>query len=87
MPKKHISNNVTIDDIEGELARVEIEAGQTRDIPLTDLPLGVQEGDILVRREDGAWQKDGERTRQVQKNSQEALEDLNTDAPSGEIDL
>lgn len=45
----------TVDRIEGAFAVLEAENGAVRDLPLTDLPKGTEEGDKLEQTEAG-WQ-------------------------------
>lgn len=48
MSKHSKAQQVVIDAIEGQLARVEFPDGSTRDMPLAELPKGVKEGDVVT---------------------------------------
>ena len=39
---------IIVDRIEGDIAVCELESGEMRDIALTDLPVGVHDGSILL---------------------------------------
>jgi hypothetical protein len=58
-----------LDRMEGEFAILEL-AGKTLQVPVKELPDGVQEGDVLVKHQQG-WQLDVRATR---KRKQEAEE-------------
>lgn len=85
-----VSSHVTIDGIEGALARVELADGTLEDWRLEELPVGIKEGDVLKVR-----MKDGERhvhidhgeTRRRKASAQQALTALNHGGPTGEVDL
>ncbi|OIK08184.1 DUF3006 domain-containing protein [Bacillus sp. MUM 13] len=44
-----------VDRIEGELAVCEKEDRSTEDIPLKELPAGVQAGDVVIMENGKAW--------------------------------
>ena len=46
-------SHVTVDGIEGKLARVELPDGTTEDWRLSSLPKGVKEGDVVRTRRAG----------------------------------
>ncbi len=57
----------TVDRLEGELAVLETEGKHTVTLPLSELPEGVKERDVLTQ-EDGAWRvapDEAERRRQA----------------------
>lgn len=79
-----------IDGIEGHLARVELEDGQTVDLPLSSLPDGVREGDVLRFEEEGgdfSLEIDRTETARRRTGAQAQLDALNGKAPDGEINL
>ena len=56
-----------VDRIEGEVAVLSGDGGEITDVPLTSLPDGVREGDVL-RLEDGVWVADpGETVRRAER--------------------
>jgi hypothetical protein len=79
-----------VDGLEGRLARVELEDGQTVDLSLASLPRGVKEGDVLRMQLEGGdftLEIDPVETARRQAGAQAQLDALNQAAPSGEIDL
>lgn len=79
-----------VDALEGRLARVELEDGQVVDLPLTSLPLGVREGDVLRFEEAGGdftLEIDHAETARRHTEAQAQLNALNRAAPDGEIEL
>lgn len=79
-----------VDGIEGRLVRVELEDGQTVDLPLSSLPRGVREGDVLqMIEEDGDFtlEIDHAETARRRAGAQAGLDALNQAAPDGEINL
>lgn len=81
-----------VDRIEGDLAVVEDEAGNTFDVPLGILPDDVKEGDVLqLAREPGGTvqsiRRDAQAT-QERRREMEALQDeLRGRDPGGDIEL
>lgn len=81
----------TVDGLEqtprGPVARLEREGGRTFDLPVTALPGGVREGDVL-----GVWDGQGgvtvrvlaEETQARREGAQRRLNALNTSAAEGE---
>ncbi|MFC5849636.1 DUF3006 domain-containing protein [Deinococcus petrolearius] len=79
-----------IDALEGRLARVELEDGETVDLSLSSLPPGAREGDVLRVFEDGGdftLEIDHAETARRRAGAQAQLDALNQAAPAGEIDL
>ena len=79
-----------VDGLEGRLARIELEDGETVDLPLASLPKGVREGDVLLMFEDGddfTLEIDHEETARRRAGGQAQIDALNRAAPDGEIDL
>lgn len=83
--KQHAEKTVTVDGLEGDLARIEHESGETSDIALADLPAGVKEGDIL-REVDGKLEINHAETGRRSEKAQAKLDALNT-TQAQEIDL
>lgn len=79
---------IIVDAIEGDKARLEIAVGQTHDLPLTEFPHGVKEGDVL-REVDGKREVDEAETHKRHVEAQQQLEAVNRQADSfpHEIDL
>lgn len=88
-PKAHATPTVTVDGIEGDLARIELPDGTTADWPLSILPEGVQEGDVLRLSVVGGSELtvDAPETQRRRKKAQDTLTELNADAPKGDLDL
>ncbi|GAA3836737.1 DUF3006 domain-containing protein [Deinococcus aetherius] len=85
-----LTGRVIVDGIEGNLARVELEDGQTEDWPLASLPGNVREGDVLRLHLEGGdltVEIDHGATRERREAAQAQLDALNGVAPVGEIDL
>lgn len=83
-------NRVTIDGIEGQMARVELPDGTTEDWRLASLPRGVKEGDVVridVQGGDVNLEIDHEETDRRHALGQRQLDSLNAAAPDGDIDL
>lgn len=81
---------IVIDGIEGDLARVELPGGETEDWPLSRLPQGVREGDIVnLRLEDGELlaEIDREETEERRHEAQSLLDDLNAGGLEGDLEL
>jgi hypothetical protein len=79
-----------IDGLEGHLARVELEDGETVDLSLSSLPPGAREGDVIRVFEDGGdftLEIDHAETARRRAGAQAQLDALNRAAPAGEIDL
>ena len=81
----------TVDGLEdtprGPVARIEREGGQTFDLPLTALPAGVREGDVLGVQDgpDGVTVRTlPEETRARREGAQRRLEALNAGPASDE---
>ncbi|WP_052195343.1 DUF3006 domain-containing protein [Deinococcus radiopugnans] len=82
--------HVTIDGIEGQMARVELPDGTTEDWRLASLPKGVREGDVVridVQGGDVDLEVDHEETDRRHALGQRTLDGLNTGAPDGDLDL
>ncbi|WP_102126781.1 DUF3006 domain-containing protein [Deinococcus planocerae] len=89
-PEPVLTGLLTVDAIEGGLARVELEDGSVEDWPLASLPRGVQEGDVLrlhVEAGDLTVEIDHAATRERRHTAQAQLDALNVVPPAGEIDL
>lgn len=85
-----LSGHVTVDGIEGKVARVELPDGTTEDWSLASLPKGVKEGDVVrVHVEDGDLEAevDHAETRRHREKAQAKLDALNREPPVGEITL
>ena len=93
MPQDHADAPTAtwvVDGLEGRLARIELEDGETVDLPLASLPPGVREGDVLqMFEEDGDFtlEIDHAETARRRGQGQAQLDALNGAAPAGEIDL
>ena len=91
--KEDKPQHLTVDALEGDKARLEVAVGQTRDVPLADLPEGVQEGDVLRRGKDGQLEVDRGETDRRRQAAQTRLDALNGRqeaadvTPAGEIQL
>lgn len=82
--------HVTVDGIEGDVARVELPDGRTVDWRLAGLPGGVKEGDVIRIHEAGGdvdLEIDHEETDRRHALGQRRLDALNADAPDGDINL
>lgn len=85
-----LKGHVTVDGIEGRVARVELPDGTTEDWSLASLPKGVKEGDVVrVYVEDGDLEAevDHAETRRHREKAQAKLDALNQEPPVGEITL
>lgn len=85
-----LSATWVVDGLEGRLARVEVEAGQTVDLSLASLPRGTKEGDVLrihVEGGDLSIEIDHAETVRRRTGAQQQLDALNSTFPTGEIDL
>ncbi|CAM3440537.1 DUF3006 domain-containing protein [Deinococcus saxicola] len=83
-------SHVTIDGIEGQVARVELPDGTTEDWRLASLPRGVKEGDVIridVQGGDVDTQIDHEETDRRHALGQRQLDSLNAATSDGDIDL
>lgn len=83
-------SHVTVDAIEGHLARVELPGGHTEDWPLSRLPKGVKEGDVLRLELDGgdlSITRDEAQTQARREQAQAMLDELNRPAPDGDLEL
>ncbi|CAM4248081.1 DUF3006 domain-containing protein [Deinococcus marmoris] len=83
-------SNITIDGIEGKLARVELPDGTTQDWRLSSLPRGIKEGDVIrinVQGGDMDLEIDHEETDRRLALGQRQLDRLNAKAPDGDLDL
>lgn len=82
--------HITVDGIEGSVARVELPDGTTADWDLASLPRGVREGDVVrLHAQDGDLEIDidHQETARRRAAAQAQLDALNSSAPTGEIDL
>ncbi|MFK7603797.1 DUF3006 domain-containing protein [Deinococcus sp. SM5_A1] len=82
-------SHVTIDGIEGKLARVELPDGTTQDWRLSSLPKGIKEGDVIridVQGGDMDIEIDHEETDRRLALGQRQLNRLNAQAPEGDLD-
>ncbi|CAM3517419.1 DUF3006 domain-containing protein [Deinococcus saxicola] len=83
-------SHITIDGIEGQMARVELPDGTTQDWRLSSLPKGVREGDVIkidVQGGDVDIEIDHEETDRRLALGQRQLDRLNAKAPDGDLDL
>lgn len=81
---------VTVDGLEGRLARVELPDGTTEDWPLASLPPGVKEGDVIrltVNGGDLEAEIDHAQTRDCLTAAQAGTDALNAGAPTGDVEL
>ncbi|MDL2343455.1 DUF3006 domain-containing protein [Deinococcus sp. MIMF12] len=81
---------ITVDGVEGSVARVELPDGTTADWDLASLPGGIQEGDVVrlhVEHGDLEIEIDHAETARRRTAAQSQLDALNSAAPTGEIDL
>jgi Protein of unknown function (DUF3006) len=81
---------VTVDGLEGHLARVELPDGTTEDWPLASLPPGVREGDVIrltVHGGDLEAEIDHAQTHDRLTAAQAGTDALNAGAPTGDVDL
>ena len=84
------TTHVTVDGIEGRLARVELPDGTTEDWPLASLPKGVKEGDVVgldVQGGDVDLELDHEETDRRHALGHRTLNRLNANTPDGDLDL
>ena len=65
----------TIDRIEGLIAVLENEDGETRHVPTSALPDGAREGDLVTETEQGPFAADEDAT-EARRKKIRALEDL-----------
>lgn len=65
----------TIDRIEGMIAVLEDEEGETRQVPVSQLPDAAREGTLVTETEPGTFAVDEEAT-QARRKRIRALEDL-----------
>lgn len=85
-----LNGHITVDGIEGRVARVELPDGTTEEWSLASLPRGVKEGDVVrlhVHDGDLDAEVDHAETRKRREKAQATLDALNTPAPAGEITL
>lgn len=83
-------SHVTVDGIEGQVARVELPDGTTEDWRLASLPRGVREGDVIridVQGGDVELAIDHRETDRRHALGQRTLDRLNAGAPDGDVDL
>lgn len=81
-----------VDRIEGDVAVVEDEAGNTFDVPLAVLPADIREGDVLhVERDPGvilrSVRHDAEATGERRRQLESLLNELRQRDPGGDIEL
>lgn len=84
------STHITVDGIEGGLARVELDDGTVEDWRLASLPRGVKEGDVIkidVQGGDVELEIDHAETYRRRNRAQSDLLALNAAAPVGDLDL
>lgn len=89
-PEPALSRTLTVDAVEGRVARVEREDGTTEDLSLAALPRGVREGDVLrvhALGGDLSIEIDHAATRERRRSAQAQLDDLNRASPAGDINL
>ncbi|MEF2279433.1 DUF3006 domain-containing protein [Deinococcus sp. YIM 134068] len=91
-PEPMLIGVLSVDAIEGGLARVELDDGEVEDWPLASLPRGVREEDVMrihvhVEGGDLTVEMDKEATRELRQSVQAQPDALNLTAPVGEIDL
>ena len=82
--------HITVDGIEGRMARVELADGTTEDWRLASLPQGVKEGDVVrihVEGGDVELEIDHAETQRRGTRAQTDLNALNAQAPAGDLDL
>lgn len=70
-----------VDRIEGDIAVLEVDGQQFMDVPLSDLPGEVHQGDVFtgepgVCGEPGTWQRDDARKIERLKANQALLDEL-----------
>lgn len=88
--RESFTGHLTVDGIEGRYARVELDDGTVEDWPLSRLPRGVREGDVVSLHVEGgdlSMEIDHEATRERRHAAQSQLDALNQAAPVGEINL
>ncbi|GGL88219.1 hypothetical protein GCM10010840_27830 [Deinococcus aerolatus] len=79
---------VTVDGIEGKLARVELPDGTLEDWRLASLPQGVKEGDVIrIDVRGGDVDVDHQETDRRHALGQRTLDGLNAQTPEGDLDL
>ena len=84
------TRHVTVDGIEGTVARVELPDGTTEDWSLSSLPKGVKEGDVVKVRVEGGdveVETDHAETKRRREKAQAQMDALNVAPPAGEINL
>ncbi|MFB9992674.1 DUF3006 domain-containing protein [Deinococcus oregonensis] len=84
-----LTDLVTVDALEGQVARVELQDGTTVDLGRASLPKGVQEGDVLRLTVDGGelnLEMDVATTTQRQQQAQKDLDALNQPV-KGDVNL
>lgn len=80
---------LTVDALEGQLARVELPDGTTVDLSRASLPKDVQEGDVLrltVKNGSPKLEADTAATHQRQQQAQSELDTLNQSV-KGDVNL
>ena len=85
-----LKGHVTVDGIEGRVARVELPDGTTEDWSLASLPKGVKEGDVVrvhVEGGDLEAEVDHAETKRRREKAQAKLDALNREPPAREITL
>lgn len=83
-------SHVTVDGIEGKMVRVELPDGTTEDWHLASLPKGIREGDVVrldVQGGDVDLEVDHEETDRRHALGQQQLDQLNAQAPKGDLNL
>lgn len=68
-------NKYSVDRIEGSTA-VLTNGGLTMNVPLSSLPDGVREGDILILNKNGVYETDGEQTRRIKSENATRQDEL-----------
>ncbi|MFB9995127.1 DUF3006 domain-containing protein [Deinococcus oregonensis] len=89
MPDHDPADLLTVDALEGQVARVELQDGTTVDLHLTSLPKGVREGDVLqltIKGGDLEIRLDTAATRDRHQQAQAELDTLNQPV-KGDVNL
>ena len=85
-----MTGTVTVDGIEGKVARVELPDGTTADWDLASLPKGVKEGDVVMLHLEGGdleMEIDHGETKRRREQAKAQMDALNQEPPAGEITL
>jgi Protein of unknown function (DUF3006) len=84
-------NHIVLENLEGELARLELPSGELTVVPREWLPTTAREGDHLTTETDGEglvkFTVDAQATRQALARNQNALEALNANDQGGDLTL